>query len=68
MEQCEKDINVISEETEQKILKKVMDLGDDIKDYAIYQDIVDDNQLENWFIRQVKYGRIKLKTDYRQIK
>ena len=47
MEQCEKDINVISEETEQKILKKVMDLGDDIKDYAIYQDIVDDNQLEN---------------------
>lgn len=46
MEQCEKDINVISEETEQKILKKVIDLGDDIKEYAIYQDIVDDNQLE----------------------
>ena len=28
------------------ILKKVIDLGDDIKEYAIYQDIVDDNQLE----------------------
>lgn len=28
-------------------IEKVMDLGDDIKDYAIYQDIVDDNQLEN---------------------
>ena len=47
IEQSEQALNIISEETEQKILKRITDLEDGIKDYAIYQDIVDDFQLEN---------------------
>lgn len=45
MEQNEMASEKMSEQTKSKIIKKLTDLGDGIKDYAIFQDFTDDQQL-----------------------
>ena len=47
MEQSKKASEQMSEKTKDKIVKKLTDLGDDIKNYAIYQDFSDDQQIKN---------------------
>ena len=47
MEQSQKASEQMSEQTKEKIVKKLTDLGDDIKNYAIFQDFTDDQQLND---------------------
>lgn len=45
MDEAEKAKNLLSENQRNKILKKMQNLGDGIKDYAIFQDLLDDEIL-----------------------
>ena len=45
MEQCEAASNNISDRDQEKIIQRLKDLGADIKNYPIFQDIIDDRQL-----------------------
>ena len=47
MEQSQKASEQMSEQTKEKIVKKLTNLGDDIKNYAIFQDFADDQQLND---------------------
>lgn len=47
IEQSEQASSVISEEEQQKILKRITDVGNKIVEYDVYQDMVDDIQLKN---------------------
>jgi hypothetical protein len=47
IEQSEQASSAVSEEEEQKILKRITDVGNKIVEYDVYQDMVDDIKLKN---------------------
>ncbi|MCD8231985.1 MAG: hypothetical protein LUD14_09255 [Clostridiales bacterium] len=46
MEQKENSAEKMTERTQERILKKITDVGEGIKDYAIFQDVLDDKGLQ----------------------
>lgn len=46
MEQKQEAASQMTEATQQKILKKITDLGEDVKQYAIFQDYIDDTNFK----------------------
>lgn len=47
IEESDKTLDSLNEAQQQKIVQKLIDIGEDIKNYPIYQDFVDDKNLQN---------------------